>query len=317
MSISSDFYREATSRNIGILTEAEQERLRHSTVAIAGLGAVGGNDLVALTRMGVGGFSVADPDKFETVNLHRQAGAFTHTLGRTKVEVMAEMARAINPEVRIRVFPQAFTEENADEFMEGADLVLDGIDFFQVDARRLLYRKAREKGIYAILAAPLAYGATLHVFDPKGMSFDDYFGIVEGMTRAERLAAFAAGLLPKLPAGSQMDPTRVNFKTEKGPALASAVMICSGIKATEVLRILLGRGQPRCVPHSSYFDPYSDEHIRVSALKGRVRWRDRLTRWLAFRRYPSLARLHREELALRACAKPPAEGGGHARASAR
>jgi hypothetical protein len=53
---------------------------------------------------------------------------------------------------------------------------LAGSCFSQVDARRLLYRKAREKGIYAILAAPLAYGATLHIFDPKGMTFDEFSG---------------------------------------------------------------------------------------------------------------------------------------------
>jgi hypothetical protein len=176
---------------------------------------------------------------------------------------------------------------------------LAGSCFSQVDARRLLYRKAREKGIYAILAAPLAYGATLHIFDPKGMTFDEFFGIADGMTRAERLAAFGVGLLPRLPTGGQMDSSRVNFETEKGPALAGAVLLCAGLKATETLRILLGRGQPRCVPHSSYFDPYAGEYVRASAPRGRGGWRDRLVRWLAFRKYPSLLRLHQTERAVK------------------
>jgi molybdopterin/thiamine biosynthesis adenylyltransferase len=288
-------YAEATSRNLGLVTEREQEMLRNSTVAIAGVGAVGGHYLLTLTRMGVGGFIIADPDRFEPANLQRQAGAFASTLGRSKVEVMAEMARAINPEVRIRTFGEGLTEANAGEFLRGADLVLDGIDFFQIDARRLLFRAARRAGVYAVTSGPIGYGATLQVFDPAGMSFDEYFGIGPGMTRAQRIAAFAVGLMPGLPTGGRMDPSRVDFENEKGPALASSIMLCAGVMCTEALRILLGHGEPQCVPHASYFDPYARRHIRQCASNGRNGWRDRLIRRLALLSFPSLRRLHRTE----------------------
>jgi molybdopterin/thiamine biosynthesis adenylyltransferase len=290
-------YEEATARNLGLLTVEEQKVLRNSTVAIAGLGAVGGNYLLTLARMGVGGFVVCDPDRFEVVNLQRQAGAFSHTVGRGKAEVMAEMARAINPEVRIRAIPEALSETNAAECLRGADLALDGIDFFQIDARRLLFRAAREQGIYAITSGPIGYGASLQVFDPEGMTFDEYFGIGPEMTRAERMALFGAGLLPRIPRSGAMDAARVNFETEKGPALASSVMLCTGIMACEVLRILLGRGEPRCVPQAFYFDPYNREYVQARTTRNLSGLFRRLVRWVAFRRFPSLLRLHKNELA--------------------
>lgn len=291
-------YAEATGRNIGLLSEAEQEVLRGSTVAIAGLGAVGGNYLLTLARMGVGGFVIADPDHFEAVNLHRQAGAFRHTLGRSKVEVMAEMVRAINPEARIETFPEGLAEENAGRFFANADLALDGIDFFQIDARRLLFRKAREKGIYAITSGPIGFGATLQIFDPRGMSFDEYFGIGPEMTRAERIAAFAIGLVPTGIAGSGVDSSRIDFEREKGPALAATIMLCAGLMGIEALRILLRRGEPQCVPHACCFNPLTRRYVRTEEKRGRAGWRERIVRWLAMRKYPSLNRLHRAERAV-------------------
>jgi molybdopterin/thiamine biosynthesis adenylyltransferase len=314
-------YSEATSRNIGMVEKSEQEVLRNATVGIAGVGAVGGNYLLTLARMGIGGFVIADPDSFEPVNLQRQVGAFTHTLGRGKAEVMAEMVRGINPEIRIRFIPRPFGEDNAEEFFQGVDLALDGIDFFQIDARRLYFQKAREKGIFAMTSAPIGYGASLQIFDPRGMTFDEYFGIGSGMTRAERMVAFGAGLLPpmpwiwalrtafktlrgavlpnNLPTGALMDRQQVDFENHRVPALASAMALASGIVAPEVLRILLQRGRPRCVPHASYFDSYSGEHVRTCLRLGRTGLRDRIVRRIGMHMYPGLLTLHGREMAER------------------
>jgi molybdopterin/thiamine biosynthesis adenylyltransferase len=293
---SKELAEEATSRNLGLITREEQDVLKNASVAIAGMGAVGGHHLMVLARMGVGHFIIADPDTYEPLNLHRQAGAFVHTMGRKKVEVMAEMIRAINPEVRLTIFPEAIGEDNVDEFLKDADLYLDGVDFFQIDARQLIFRKAYEKGIFAITSAPIGFGASVQVFDPKGMSFDRYFGMKPGLTRAERLANFGLGVLPRLPRTKHMDPSSVDFEREKGPALVSAILMASGIIATETLRVLLKRPGLRCVPHNFYIDPYDREYYRGYAPFGRMGLKDRLARWIGFRRYPSLRRLHEAEL---------------------
>ncbi len=293
MNTESSFYDQATQRNLGLLTEDEQAMLRRSTVAIAGMGAVGGHYLIALARLGVGRFVIADPDIFEVANLHRQAGAFKDTLGKSKVETMANMAREINPDIEIQLFPYALDETNIDAFLVEADLALDGIDFFQIDARRALHNGAREKGIYSITSGPIGYGASLQVFGPRSMTFDRYFGITDGMTRAERIAAFAAGLIPKLSKARAMDSSRIDFETEKGPALVSSIMLCAGIVTNEVMRILTRREAPLCVPHALFFDPYARSYTHVR--RPRNRWIDRVVRYFAFRKYPSLVRLHETE----------------------
>ncbi len=56
---------EAFSRNIGLLTEAEQEKLANATVAIPGMGGVGGIHLITMVRTGIGRFHIADFDTFE------------------------------------------------------------------------------------------------------------------------------------------------------------------------------------------------------------------------------------------------------------
>src|SRR5437762_5773317 len=83
-------YEEAFSRNLGWLTEWEQQALRHKRIAIAGMGGVGGFHLLTLARFGIGAFNITDLDKFELVNFNRQIGATVETIGRSKVQVMAE-----------------------------------------------------------------------------------------------------------------------------------------------------------------------------------------------------------------------------------
>src|SRR6478609_7874872 len=94
-------YDDAFSRNLGWLTEWEQQLLRRKRIAIAGMGGVGGAHLLTLARLGVGGFNLADPDRFELVNFNRQAGATFDAIGRPKIEVMADRALQINPELRL------------------------------------------------------------------------------------------------------------------------------------------------------------------------------------------------------------------------
>jgi tRNA A37 threonylcarbamoyladenosine dehydratase len=136
-------YDEAFSRNLGWFTEREQRSLRAKRVAIAGMGGVGGGYVLTLARLGVGSFHIADLDCFELVNFNRQAGATLDTIGRPKVEVLAERAHQINPELRVTCFGDGVTEENLDAFLMGVDVVIDAIDFFEIGIRRKLMARKR------------------------------------------------------------------------------------------------------------------------------------------------------------------------------
>jgi molybdopterin/thiamine biosynthesis adenylyltransferase len=263
-------YEDAFSRHRGLISSQEQAVLRAKRVAIIGQGGVGGIHLITLTRLGVGGFHVADPDRFELANLNRQYGATMQTLGQSKALVMAEAARAINPELELKVLTEAVTPENIDTLLDGVDVVLDGIDFFSLETRRLVFREARRRGIWAITAGPIGFSAAWLVFAPTGMSFDDYFDLNDAMDRFDQLIAFLAGLTPRAMHASYMDLSQVDPRSGRGPSTGLACHLCSGVAAAEVVKILLGRSPIRAAPFYSQFDAY-----RQQLYSGRLRWGNR------------------------------------------
>lgn len=241
-------------RNIGLLTVEEQKRLNASRVAVAGAGGVGGIHVLTLARLGIGHFTISDHDSFDVVNISRQFGAFHSTINRNKAQVLAEMVKDINPAAEVRVMDEGVRESNVRSFLDGADVYVDSIDFFEIDMRRLIFNTCREMGIYAVTAAPLGFGATLQVFDPNGMSFDDYFGIDDQTPQLEKIAAFAAGLTPNPYHLSYMDTSRVSFKRRTGPAVSPACTMAASLVATETVKILTGKGEIRPIPCYLQFD---------------------------------------------------------------
>jgi len=256
-------YREAFDRNLGWITEAEQDVLRGKRVAIAGLGGVGGAHLLTLSRLGIGQFSLADFDSFEVHNFNRQAGATLNTVGRAKLEVMSEMAASINPSVDIRAFPEGVHEGNVEAFLEGADLYIDGLDFFVLDVRRMVFDLCEMRGIPAITVAPLGMGAALLAFMPGQMTFEQYFGMGD-CSEAEKSARFLVGLTPSmLQLGYLVDPSRVDLAQRRGPSTVMACDLCAGIAGTEALKILLGRGRVFAAPWGIHFDAYKNRLKRT------------------------------------------------------
>ena len=249
-------YSLAFSRNIGWVTASEQAKLKSSRVAIAGLGGVGGAYLLTLTRLGITNFNIADFDDFDVHNLNRQAGAFMPVMGRPKIGTIAQMARDINPEIDLGLYPQGVTPDNVDEFLRDVDVYVDGLDFFALPARRMVFAKCREKGIPALTAAPLGMGAAFLYFSPASMSFEDYFK-VEGHDEQEQYARFIAGLSPAmLNRDYLVAPEAVNFQEKRGPSTIMACDLCAGVMGTSVLKLLLGRGSIKAAPWGMHFDAY-------------------------------------------------------------
>jgi hypothetical protein len=252
-------YSQAFSRNIGWLTVDEQQRLRGARAAIAGLGGVGGGHLLTLARLGIGNFNISDFDHFEIHNFNRQAGAMMSTVGQPKADTLARMTLDINPTADIRVFREGVTPENVDDFLKDVDIYVDSIDYFSVEARRMLFAECYKRNIPAVTAAPLGMGVGFLYFAPGKMSFEDYFRL-EGHTRREQLLRFMAGLAPKaLHRHYLVAPEAVNFKEERGPSTIMSCELCAGFTGTQVLKILLKRGRVRAVPWSMQFDAYEQK----------------------------------------------------------
>jgi molybdopterin/thiamine biosynthesis adenylyltransferase len=256
-------YDTAYARNIGWVTAAEQQVLRRKRIAIAGLGGVGGAHLLTLARLGIGRFHIADFDTFDLANMNRQAGALVSTLGRNKAEVLAGMARDINPEVEIDVFDEGVTSANLDAFLEGVDLYVDGLDFFAFSARNDVFAACARKAIPATTAAPLGMGAALLTFAPGRMTFEEYFRW-NGCSEEEKAVRFLIGLSPAmLQRGYLVDRNAVSFSARRGPSTAMACELCAGLAATVVLKILLGRGKVLFAPWGLHFDAYRNKLVRT------------------------------------------------------
>jgi molybdopterin/thiamine biosynthesis adenylyltransferase len=256
-------YQAAYSRNIGWVTEAEQSLLCNKRIAIAGMGGVGGGHLLTLARLGVGAFNIADFDTFELANFNRQAGAMVSSLDQPKVQVLADMAHDINPDLDITQFPDGVNEANLKDFLHGADVYVDGLDFFALSARRAVFAACHQLGIPSITAAPLGMGAAILVFLPGKVSFEQYF-CLEGQDEQEMLIRFLLGLSPAmLQRGYLVDSSQVNFLQHKGPSTIMACQLCCGLAATEALKILLGRGKLVAAPWGYQFDAYRNRFVKT------------------------------------------------------
>jgi molybdopterin/thiamine biosynthesis adenylyltransferase len=255
-------YDQAFTRNLGWVTVEEQQILNRKTVAIGGMGGVGGHHLLALTRLGVGHFHIADHDSFELANFNRQAGAMVSTIGAAKAEIMASMARDINPLVKIDIWPQGLTTQNLDDFLYGVDLYVDGLDFFAFDIRAATFASCSRLNIAAVTAAPIGMGVAWLTFMPQRMTFEEYFRWGQ-YGNIERAARFLVGLAPSLRLDYLVDSSRVDFKQGNGPSTAMACYLCAGVAASESLKILLDRGKIYCAPHSLHFDAYRSRMVRT------------------------------------------------------
>lgn len=252
-------YDQAFAANIGVLTPEEQDRLHRAWVGIAGLGGAGGNYVVALARLGIGGLVIADSDQFEVHNLHRQAGATMRTLGRPKADVMEEMARDINPEIQIRKVTSGLTPESADEFFNGVDVVIDAIDSFAVDSHNMLHSDAQERGLYSICGgAPFGFGASITTFGPTTPSFAECFQWNDDDDEVAKLGKVFRGLSPAGLPRAYLPEWLLDIKPPKESirlsAVSPALYFCAALAATEAVCILLERRPPLLAPNVLQID---------------------------------------------------------------
>lgn len=112
-----------------VVGEENLKRLQRTVVAIVGVGGVGGYVAEALARSAVGTLVLIDHDLVSLTNLNRQIVALKSTMGRPKVEVMAERIAQINPDCHV-ISRQEFYDEasHARLLPEKVDYIADAID---------------------------------------------------------------------------------------------------------------------------------------------------------------------------------------------
>ena len=184
---------DAKSRLRRVIRDEGVARLDASCVVVFGVGGVGASCAEALVRGGVGTLAFVDRDVVEPSNVNRQAIAFSSTVGRAKVEVMAAMAHDINPQVRMFCH-QGFVLDDVEAVLDAMpglprpDYLVDAVD--TVKAKIAIARFAQEAGIPVVSSMGGA-----NKLDPTRLRFADLFETSNcPLSRAVRKQARAAGV---------------------------------------------------------------------------------------------------------------------------
>ncbi len=116
--------------------------LQKSHFSVVGIGGVGSWIAEALARSGVGQLTLIDLDDICTTNINRQIHALTDTVGQSKVEVMSERIKQINPDCQVNTIEDFVTRENLSTLItHDFDYVLDAIDSVDIKTRLIAYCK--------------------------------------------------------------------------------------------------------------------------------------------------------------------------------
>lgn len=139
------------ARTALLLGEEAVNTLTTKSVAVFGVGGVGGFVVEALARSGVGKITLFDKDVVDITNINRQIIALNSTVGRYKCDVMKERILDINPSAEVICYNVFYLPENADEFpLDQYDYVVDAID--NVAAKIELAVRTHKAGVKMISA---------------------------------------------------------------------------------------------------------------------------------------------------------------------
>lgn len=256
-----NFDREIFSRNLGILTETEQEKLQQSAVAIAGVGGIGGFLAERLARIGIGKLKITDPGTYEKSNLNRQFGSSLANLDRNKVEVVFSQINDINPRLKIEYSSAGInTEADAVAFINGCDLVIDEMDFGLFKQSVGLQRAARNSGKYYFFTSAIGFGAMIVIFKPGGLTLEEFDGLPADI-RLDSLGKVDVPLSRVLPIVPSYIPIEAHQALKEiysgkraAPTVSVGVGLASVLAANEAINIILGKREIVVAPHFTYVD---------------------------------------------------------------
>lgn len=257
-------YSKMYDRNIGVWTKEEQEIIRSSKVTIIGCGGMGSIAAQIAARTGIEKIVLADPDKYEEVNINNQYNAFTDTIGKNKAVTVSECVTKINPNIVTTVFQEGLTDDNVNETIKDASVIFDCVDYNELYYSYILNRAAREQGIYVLAPQAIGYGASVLVFDPNGLSFNEYLGLSDELTKEDFNKILAspekyAAIIP-----SYISKEIINKVVKKEipiPNIALAQTLAASIMVSEALLVLLGKRKPVVVPDMIAIDLFDKKVI--------------------------------------------------------
>lgn len=201
-------------RNFNAFSQKDQIKLLRSTVAVVGLGGLGGGVTEILARIGIGTLILIDGDIFEDTNLNRQMLSTQLRIGTSKAVAAAERVKEINSSVTITVHKQFLDKQNAPAFLSKAHVIVDCLD--NIPTRFIVHDAAKKLQIPLVSSAVAGASGQLTTIFPEDGGLSLIYG--ESDLQASMGAEKSLGCLPH------------------------AVTFLSAMECSEVVKIILNRG---------------------------------------------------------------------------
>ncbi len=187
-----------TDRTVLLLGEEKMRRLQEAHVLVVGVGGVGAYAAEMLCRAGVGEMTIVDADTVQPTNINRQLPATHSTIGRPKVEVLAERFRDINPDIRLHALPMYLKEEEVASLLDGTlncqfNIIVDAID--TIAPKCALIVEAMRRGIPIV--SSMGAGAKSDITQIRFADLWDTYHC--GLAKVVRTRLKKAGIRKSLP----------------------------------------------------------------------------------------------------------------------
>ena len=199
---------ERFERNIGAVTQAEQELLQSKRAVVIGCGGLGCYAAEFLVRLGVGHLTLVDGDVYAASNLNRQLNSLEANLGKSKARETAKRLLQIRADLTVKTVSAFLNDENAGELLKDHDVIIDALD--NIKTRLLLEKIADSLGL------PLVHGAVKEWNAQVSVVFPGDFTL------------------------ARLYPENVEF--ERPSVLSFTPAFCASIQASEAVKVLLNKG---------------------------------------------------------------------------
>ena len=208
------YSRQIVLKDVGVVG---QKKIRSSKVLIVGAGGLGCPIADYLSRAGVGTIGIADFDKINLSNIHRQNLYNSKDVGKYKVDVVKEKIKLINPFTKIKTYKKKISDKNLNNIINSFNIIVDGSDNFRT---KFLLNK------YSIKYKKILIVGAISKFDGHVFTFD-----------------FKDKKTPCLRCFYQSEPSDEILNCEAEGIMGPVAGVIGNIQANEVLKKILKIGK--------------------------------------------------------------------------
>ena len=208
------YSRQIILKDVGVVG---QKKIISSKILIVGAGGLGCPIADYLSRAGVGNIGIADFDKINLSNIHRQNLYNSKDIGKYKVDVVKKKIKLINPLTIVKIYKKKINNKNLDNIIKDYDIIVDGSDNFRT---KFLLNK------YSIKYKKILIVGAISKFDGHIFTFD-----------------FKDKKTPCLKCFYQSEPTDEILNCELEGIMGPVAGIIGNIQANEILKKILKIGK--------------------------------------------------------------------------